>query len=164
MCSLGGFVPQPEESRPVPARAGNRKGDLREAPVGFAIPDKAVSVDRYALHLAVPFAAECGTRPQLRNRLAKAHGASPGFLRGLRSIEEAPALSIKVTKTFGLELIGQHPEHEMAGQVRRRWPPKDQLPTPAKCIDVQIAQTRNLNVKFVLVWRRRTDPDPWHGA
>ena len=121
-------------------------------------------MDCYSLHPVVPFAAEGGTWPQLRNRPAKTHGASPGCFRRLRSIQEAPALSIKVTEAFGLELIGQHPEHEMTGRVRGRWPAKDGPPTPAKLIDVEIAQTRNLNVKFVLVWQRRADPDAWHGA
>jgi hypothetical protein len=38
------------------------------------------------------------------------------------------------------------------------------LPTPAKFIDVEIAQARNLNVEFVSVWQRRTDANAWHGA
>ena len=78
-------------------------------------------------------------------------------------VKETPALGIEVTKAFGLELIRQHPEDEMAGKVRRRWPPKDCLPTPAKFIDVEIAQARNLNVKCVSVRRRWTDADARHG-
>jgi hypothetical protein len=84
------------------------------------------------------------------------HGAWPGY-RGHRSIQEAPALSIKVTEAFGLELIGQHPEHEMARKASRRWSTKDRPPTPVEFIDVEITQPRNLNVKFVLVWQRWTD-------
>jgi hypothetical protein len=116
-------------------------------------------MDCYSLHPAVPFTAERGTRPHLRNRPAKALG-----LRGHRSIQEAPALSVKVTEAFRLELIGQHPEHEMAGKASRRWPAKDCPPTPVEFIDVEITQTRNLNVKLVLVWKRPTDSNTWHCA
>jgi hypothetical protein len=51
----------------------------------------------------------------------------------------SPALSIEVTKAFSLELIGHHPKYEVAGKMRRRWPPKGCLPTPAQFIDVEIA-------------------------
>jgi hypothetical protein len=47
----------------------------------------------------------------------------------------------------------------MAGKMRGRWPPKEGLPTPAKLIDVEIAQARNLNVQRISVWRRRADAD-----
>jgi hypothetical protein len=48
--------------------------------------------------------------------------------------------------------------------VSGRLPPKEGLPTPVKLIDIEIAQVRNLNVKFVSVWLRRTDPDARHVA
>jgi hypothetical protein len=37
----------------------------------------------------------------------------------VRLVQAAPALSIEVTEAFGLELIGHHPEYEVAGKVRR---------------------------------------------
>jgi hypothetical protein len=77
---------------------------------------------------------------------------------------DAGALSIEVPEAFGLELIGQHPEYEVAGKVSGRWPPKNCLPTPTQFIDVEIAQARNLDIEFVLVWQRWTDADAWHGA
>jgi hypothetical protein len=52
----------------------------------------------------------------------------------------------------------------MAGKASRRWPAKDRPPTPVEFIDAEITQTRNLNVKFVLVWQRRTVSNAWHVA
>jgi hypothetical protein len=64
---------------------------------------------------------------------------SARLFRESQMVQETPALSIEVTKAFGLELIGDHPEYQVAGKVRRRWPPKGCLPTPAQFIDVEIA-------------------------
>ena len=116
------------------------------------------------MHLAIPFAAERGAGPQLRNRLADACWARPGCLGVDSLVQAAPALSIEVTKAFGLELIGHHPEYEVPGKVSERWPPKSCLPAPAQFIDVKIAQARNLSVEFVSVWQRRTDANARHGA
>ena len=52
----------------------------------------------------------------------------------------------------------------MVGQVMGRWPPVDCMPTPAKLVDVEIAQARNLGVEVLAVQRRRTDPHVGHGG
>jgi hypothetical protein len=43
--------------------------------------------------------------------------------------------------------VGQDAKQQMAGQVRRRLPPKHGVPTGAKLADAEIAQARNLGVE-----------------
>ena len=52
-------------TRPVPARAGDREGSLRQARIGLAIPGKAIGKHCYLQHLPVPFAAQDRARPKL---------------------------------------------------------------------------------------------------
>jgi hypothetical protein len=75
-----------------------------------------------------------------------------------------PALGIEVTEAVGLEPVGNHLEYQVAAKVRGHWPPEYFLPAPAQFMEVEIAQARNLSVKLVSVWQRRTDPDAGHGA
>jgi hypothetical protein len=48
--------------------------------------------------------------------------------------------------------------------VKGRWPPKKSVPAPAKVIDVEITQARDLSVKLASVRQGRTDLDARHGA
>ena len=45
----------------------------------------------------------------------------------------------------------------MAGQVRGRLPPEHGVPSGAKLADIEIAQTRDLDVECLSVRRCRTD-------
>jgi hypothetical protein len=52
----------------------------------------------------------------------------------------------------------------MAGQVKGGSAPEHGVPTGAKLTDVEITQTRNLDVQRLAVLLRRTDRYAWHGA
>src|SRR5476649_2313695 len=55
---------QPEEPVAVPARAGHRLGDLRQAAEVLAVPGKTFFQDHDALELAPPFAHQQRSWPQ----------------------------------------------------------------------------------------------------
>src|SRR5215470_12401784 len=59
------LVSQAEEFWPIPASAGDREGDLRQAGIGLAVPGKAIRKDSDPLHLAVPLAPKHSARPQV---------------------------------------------------------------------------------------------------
>ena len=57
--------------------------------------------------------------------------------------------AIKVAQPIGLKPVGQNPEQQMAGEVRGRSPPKDRVPSGSKFADIEIAQSRNLDVELL---------------
>src|SRR5260221_1418188 len=78
--SLRPSVAQPKEFGSTPAGAGDRKRDLREAPIGLAVPGKAFGQDRHPVHLPVPFSAQHGAGPEFCGTLTHAHGTLSGLL------------------------------------------------------------------------------------
>jgi hypothetical protein len=66
---------------------------------------KAVSQDRHSLHPAVPLAAKNGTGPQFGYRPTDTNSILSGLFWCLRSVQQAPAFSIEVSQTFGLQPI-----------------------------------------------------------
>jgi hypothetical protein len=71
------------------------------------------------MHLSIPFAAEHGAGPKLSILSTRGNGALAGLLRRLRSIEQALTVSVEVSPTVRLELIGQDAEQEMVGGAGR---------------------------------------------
>lgn len=61
------------------------------------------------------------------------------------------ALAIQVAQAIGLKPVSQNAKQDMAWQVRGRPPPEYILPTVSKFTDVEITQTRNLDVERLLI-------------
>src|SRR5436309_15588168 len=78
--------------------AGDRKRDLREAPIGLAVPGKAFGQDRHPVHLPVPFSAQHGAGPEFYGTLTHVHGTLSGLLGKPRAIEQAYGLGVQVTQ------------------------------------------------------------------
>ena len=118
---LRGLVAQAEEPRAVPAGAGDGEGDLRQAPIGLAVPGKAIGQHGDPLHMAVPFAGQHGAGPYTRDlRLGLDHGRLPAASGDPPVIEQPTAFAVQVAKAIGLQPIGQHAKQQMPGQVRGR--------------------------------------------
>ena len=81
--------PAGRRTGPVPAGAGDGEGDLRQARIGLAVPGKAIGQHRHPMHLAVPFAAQHGARPQVGGPPAQVHGALSCFLGRSRASRAA---------------------------------------------------------------------------
>src|SRR6266511_3802224 len=145
--SLRLSVAQPKEFGPTPAGAGDRKRDLREAPISLAVPGKAFGQDRHPVHLPVPFSAQRSAGPEVCGTLTHTHGTLSGLLGRPRAIEQAYGLGFQVTQLIGLQPVGQDAKQQMAGQVRGRLPPEHGVPTAAKLADAEIAEARNLGVE-----------------
>ena len=64
----------------------------------------------------------------------------------------------------GLKPIGQNAEQQMARQVRGRSSSEYGVPPSPKRTDIEIAQTRDLDVDCLAVRRGWTDLDAWHGV
>src|SRR5262249_300402 len=92
------------------------------------------------------------------------HGALSGILRRYRTVEQTLGLAIKVAQVVGLEPVRQNTKQQVARQARMRSTPEYVMPTVFKLPDVELAQARNLDVKWLSVRRCRTDLDARHGA
>ena len=79
-------------------------------------------------------------------------------------IEQSLTLAIQVAQMIGLKSVRQNTKQEVAGQVRRRPSPEFVVPTGPKLADVEITQTRNLDVECLPVWCCRTDLCARHDA
>jgi hypothetical protein len=77
-------------------------------------------------------------------------------------IEQTLVFVIKIAVAVGLQSVGHHPKQQVARKVRRWGPPENGMPTAAKLLDVEIAQSRDLDAKHFTVRQRRTDGYPWH--
>jgi hypothetical protein len=67
------------------------------------------------------------------------------------------ALAIQIAETSGLKSIGQNPKHEVAQQVRGWLTPERIVPTGTKAGNIEIAQSRDLDIESFVVWRGRTN-------
>ena len=150
--------------RPVPARAGDREGYLREARIGLSVPSKTVSKHRYPLHLPVPFAGQDRAGSDICDTSARVHSALASLFRRARPIKQAAILAIEVTQLIGLQAVSEDAKQEMAWKVRGRRSTTDSLPPAAKTRDIEITQSRNLDIECFAVRQRRTDSYPWHGV
>src|SRR6202046_4098297 len=77
-------------------------------------------------------------------------------------IEQTLVLVIKVAIAVGLQSVRHHPKQQVPRKVRGRWPPQHGMPMAAKLLDVEIAQSRDLDAKRFTVRQRRTDRYLWH--
>jgi len=65
--------------------------------------------------------------------------------------------TVQVPERIGLKPIGQDAKQQMTRQVRGRSPPEYGVPTALKVADVEITQTRDLDINGLAVWQSRTD-------
>ncbi len=73
-------------------------------------------------------------------------------------------LAIQVAQPIRLKPVSQNAKQDMAWQVRGRPLPEYILPTVSKVTNVEITQTRNLDVDRLLILWRRTDLYARHGV
>src|SRR5215475_1182053 len=78
-------------------------------------------------------------------------------------VQQTATVGIEVAQTIGLRPIGQNTKQQMAGKVRRCWPPEGHMPSGSEVADLEIAQTRDLDLERLSV-RHRTDHHAWHGV
>ena len=118
---LGPSVPQAKETGTVPFGPGDGKGDLGQAIERLPVPYKTVRHDHDPMGLSVPFPDQNSPGGWRRSSLVQ-----PG--QGLRNsrdrtflprslLEHLEGLGIEVTKSVGLEPVGDDPEQEMAGEM-----------------------------------------------
>jgi hypothetical protein len=115
------------------------------------------------LHVPIPFAAQAGAGPNIRNMPNQSYRVLAGFFRRARTIKYTPARIIEVAQPVGLEPVSQSSKQQMTGQMRGRSPAKYRMPTAAQLSDVEIAQARNLDIKRRAIRQGRTDPYARHG-
>jgi hypothetical protein len=77
-------------------------------------------------------------------------------------IEQTLDLVIKIAIAVGLQSVRYHPIQQVPRKVGGWGPPEHGMPTVAKLLDVEIAQSRDLDAKRFTVRQRRTDGYPWH--
>jgi hypothetical protein len=68
-----------------------------------------------------------------------------------------PSPGIIGAAAVGLQSVRHHPIQQVARKVRGWGPPQHGMPTAAKLLDVEIAQSRDLDAKRFTVRQRRTD-------
>src|SRR5215475_8199799 len=120
---LGPPVAQAKEAGTVPLGPGDGKGDLGQASEGLTVPCKTVGHDHDRMGLSVPFTDQNSPRGWSKSPLVKPgqglrNSRSRTFLpRGL--LEHLEGLGIEVTKTIGLEPVGEDPKQEIAAEMFR---------------------------------------------
>ena len=77
-------------------------------------------------------------------------------------IEQTLDLVIKIAIAVGLQSVRHHPKQQVPRKVRGWGPPENGMPTAAKLLDVEIAQSRDLDAKRFTIRQRRTDGYLWH--
>jgi hypothetical protein len=77
-------------------------------------------------------------------------------------IEQTLILVIKVAIAVGLQSVRHDPKQQVPWKVRGWGPPEHSMPTAAKLLDVEIAQSRDLDAKRFTIRQRRTDGYLWH--
>src|ERR1700760_3129046 len=137
-----------EETRAGPAGAGDGKGDLGQAAIGGAVPDKALMEDDDALGSAVPLPHQGGAG-------LKAVPAVSGFGESVSlpitrcdPVEEALSVAVEIAKMFSLQAVGEHAIEKMSGQMVGGLAAKDRLPSCPQAGEVEIAQARDLVLQF----------------
>src|SRR6266851_3997616 len=60
------LIPQAKKAGTIPSGSCDREGDLAQAVIGLAVPDKAISEYHYAMRLSVPFSNKHGAGRQVR--------------------------------------------------------------------------------------------------
>ena len=84
-------------------------------------------------------------------------------LRRYGAIEQPFFLGVEIATSVGLKPISQHAKQQMAWQVGR-WPlSEDSVPSGPKITEIEIAQTRNLDLKRFRIRQSQTDPHTRHG-
>jgi hypothetical protein len=73
-------------------------------------------------------------------------------------------LDVEGTQQVGVYPVRQNAKQQMARQVARCSPAKHCVPAGLECADIETAQTRDLDIERLAVWRRRTDCLPGHAA
>jgi hypothetical protein len=101
------------------------------------------------MQLTFPFADQDGPGPQIGLSLIELRGKFSDVTRRPRTIEEAKSLRLKVAQTIGLKPAGQNSEQQMPGEVRRRSPPEDCVPSGSKFPNIKTAQSRDLDVELL---------------
>src|SRR5215210_5179396 len=136
------LLPQPEEARSIPVRAGDQPGDLGEARVGLSRIGEPALCDNHAMSGAGPFPDEFGTG---LDPAPAQGGQHRRWILGLgQAVEQPLGRSIEATERFDLQLIGERPEQEIAleaGRSRRSHLP---LPVRPQLLEAEIAQPRDL--------------------
>ena len=118
--------PHAEEAMAVPARAGHRLGDLRQAAIGLAVPGKTVLQHHHPLQRAVPFANQQRARFQidavLCRGLARREGAVNGFnaVATLGSPKHPKRRFVEIAKRCSLQTLGENPRQQPARRMGRR--------------------------------------------
>src|SRR6478735_365370 len=92
------LVTQAKELGPAPTGASDGLGDLRQAPIGPAVPGKAIGEYSDPLHTAVPFASQHRARSHLRGLPFDLDRAFAGVFRRAGCIEQPLTFGIKVTQ------------------------------------------------------------------
>ena len=125
--------------------------------MGFPVLGKAIAKNGDSVHLPVPVACQDCARSQQ----CLASNAA-GCFRRWRPIEQAPGRAVEVAKPIGLQPIGEHPDHQIPWKMRRRRLPEHVPPLDAKGLDIEIAQSRDLDISRRSIRRCRTDPCARH--
>jgi hypothetical protein len=145
---LGPPVPQAKEAGTVPSGPGDGKGDLGETVEGLAVPGKTVRHDHDAMGLSVPFADQNspgGWRKSPLIQPGQVLGNSRSRTLLPRSLlEHLEGLGIEVTKSVGLEPVGDDPKQEIAGEMLRGRLAKGVPPTNPQRLQIEIAQLSDL--------------------
>ena len=143
-----GLSLQAEEPVTVPARPGDLPRHLGEAPVGAAVPGKALFKDHDAVQDALMLTDEMRARekrPQLRpGRHARLTVLPCSFPGPGKSVEQAPRLGIEIAERVRLQAIGNEPDQQGAGKMERGWLAGQHAPAAAQAVLVEIAKRRDL--------------------
>jgi hypothetical protein len=74
-----------------------------------------------------------------------------GGLKRVCATEDSSTIAIEVAQRIGLSAICENAKQKMAGQVRGSTSPEYAVPASAKLSEIEVAQTRNLDLGSVSV-------------
>src|ERR1700760_1595099 len=108
-----------EETGAGPAGAGDGKGDPGQAPIGGAVPGKALIENDDALGSSIPLPHQGGAGLKAVAAVSRLGGAVSLPGTHCDPLEEALRVAVEIAKTFSLQAVGDHAIEKMSGQMTR---------------------------------------------
>ncbi len=122
--------PQPEETRTIPFRTGNRLCNDRETGMGGVSPQKAVGHDGDGMPFAVVFPDKNGSGLKTAIEFV-------GFLTATQPVQELQRFAVEATKRLLLDPVSDHPADDIFGKTFGRHRTEQHAPSVAKGVDAK---------------------------
>jgi len=121
---------EPEETRTIPFRTGNRLGNDRETRIGRVSPQKAVGPDGDGVPLPVVFPDKDGSGLKTAIQFV-------GFFTASQSVQVLHCFAVEPTKRLLLNSVSDHPADHIFGKTSGRDRAEQHAPSGAKRVDAE---------------------------